>query len=92
MGKEIPYKVLKKYTDDDLRSIQGELLESELEKSKDPEREYHPSSITITGDIGRDDIPGPYFSWNVSGEDPQKLLKTNKILYDALIKFKKRKK
>jgi hypothetical protein len=80
-------KIVKTFSDEDLRNLQGELMEEEIESmkaSREPHDRYFNPPITLNGDTGRDDTPKPYFNWVIQGTDPQKMLKINKIFLDAL--------
>jgi len=94
MAKDL-IKVVKTYTEDDIRDLQGNLLEEEIETNKAlrkerPEFINHP--ITLNGDTGRDDTPKPYFHWTIQGTDPKKMLQTNEILLKGLQKIRGKRK
>ena len=85
-------KVVKTYTEDDIKDLQGQLLEEEIETSKSLRRErpeYINHPITLNGDTGRDDTPSPYFHWTIQGNDPEKMLRINKVFLNGLKKHKR---
>lgn len=94
MNKDL-VRVVKTYKEDDIRDLQGQMLEEEIETSKHLRRErpeYINHPITLNGDTGRDDTPQPYFHWTIQGNDPKKMLQTNEILLNGLKKLKRERK
>jgi hypothetical protein len=87
------FKISKTYTEDDIRDLQGELLEEEIETNKSIRKErpeYINYPITLNGDTGRDDTPQPYFHWTIQGNEPKKMLQINEVLLNGLKKHKRK--
>jgi hypothetical protein len=80
-------RIEKHYTDEEFTQLMARNMDLEHR-----ERENTDPLISLNGDTGRDDVPGPYFNWTITGKDPKELLRINKVLLNELLKCKRKKK